>query len=53
MKKVYLVHVFRHGVYHHTCSIAFTSRAAAEQFAMECGEYAKAVQVELCSLSDF
>ena len=54
MKSVYLVNVFRpDGIYKHTCNIAFTSRAAADKYARDCGLYAETMKVELCSLSDF
>ena len=49
-KKAYLVHVFRHGVYHHTVNLVFTGRKVAEKYADECGEYCQVQQVECISL---
>lgn len=53
MKRVYLVHIYRNGIYHHTCNLAFTSKSAAERYIADCGAYGEAQQVELLSMKDF
>lgn len=54
MKNVYLVNVYNvYGIYERTCNIAFTSRAAADKYAADCGRFAQPMKVDLCSLNDF